>query len=84
MLPIPCLPITDQSFQLMTLITTAPQNVVPVLLHMEEGGGFTGMYILNLDKNHSRFFMQVGHKTTYASLVEIIIFSPYDLIVRPT
>ena len=67
MLPIPCLPITDQSFQLMTLITTAPQNVVPVLLHMEEGGGFTGMYILNLDKNHSRFFMQVGHKTTYVS-----------------
>ena len=33
--------------------------------------------------DHSRFFVHVGHETTCA-LVEMIIFSQYHVIVRPT
>ena len=40
---IPSLPIMDQSFQLLTRIMTAPQNVVLVLLPMGVDGGFTGI-----------------------------------------
>ena len=35
-------------------------------------------------RNHSRFFVRVRDETTYASKVEIIIFSLRHVIVRPT
>ena len=32
---------------------------------------------------HSRYFVKVGHKTTYAAIKKSSFFSPYHVIVRP-